>query len=132
MSVTVIPLLTNVTLGEAADDGYWTGTDGYSSEIFRQGNSSQGWLVSKNASETGIFDYFAKASVTLDMSGTGCHLFITMRCDIAPFIDYVHFGNISIELIKNKLLEINPDYKFRFENGGHIGKDKDATLAAYL
>jgi hypothetical protein len=95
MAATVTALLTDVTLGESGDDTYWTGSDGYSGEIYRQGNASQGWIVSKNANETATFDYYAKASATLDMSGTGCHLFITMRCDIAPFIDYVHFGLFS-------------------------------------
>ena len=95
MAATVTALLTDVTLGESTDNGYWTGTDGYSSEIYRQGNASQGWIVAKNASETATFDYYGKASATLDMSGTGVHLFITMRCDIAPFIDYVHFGLYS-------------------------------------
>jgi hypothetical protein len=95
MAVTVTALLTDVTLGEAGDDTYWTGSDGYSTEIYRQGSASQGWIVSKNANETATFDYYSKASATLDMSGTGVHLFITMRCDIAPFIDYVHFGLFS-------------------------------------
>jgi hypothetical protein len=95
MAATVTALLTDVTLGEAADDGYWTGSDGYSSEIYRQGSASQGWVVAKNANETATFDYYAKATATLDMSGTGVHLFVTMRCDIAPFIDYVHIGLFS-------------------------------------
>ena len=95
MAATVTALLTDVTLGESADDTYWTGSDGYSTEIFRQGSSSQGWVVAKNANETATFDYYSKATATLDMSATGVHLFITMRCDVAPFIDYVHFGLYS-------------------------------------
>ena len=39
MAVTVTALLTDVTLGEVADDTYWTGSDGNSQEIFRQGNA---------------------------------------------------------------------------------------------
>jgi len=45
-------------------------------------------------------------------------------------IDYIHFGDIS--LVINKLLEINPNYKFRFENGGHMGKEENEVLVAYL
>jgi hypothetical protein len=95
MAASVTANLTDVTLGESADDTYWTGSDGYSAEIYRQGSASQGWIVSKNSNETATFDYYSKATATLDMSGTGVHLFITMRCDIAPFIDYVHFGLYS-------------------------------------
>ncbi|KPJ97109.1 MAG: hypothetical protein AMJ55_00390 [Gammaproteobacteria bacterium SG8_15] len=63
-----------------------------STEIFQQGTSSEGWIVSKNASETAIFDYYTKNSNTAaDMSATDTHLYIHMRCDIAPFIDYLYF-----------------------------------------
>lgn len=92
MALIVTANLTDITLGEAADDVYWSGEDGYQSEIFRQGSSAQGWVVAKNGNETASFDYYAKATATLNMSATGVHLFITMRCDVAPFIDYVHFG----------------------------------------
>lgn len=47
-------------------------------------------------------------------------------------IDYIYFGNINLEAIKNKLLEINPNYKFQFENGGLLGREKEAFLVAYL
>ncbi len=47
-------------------------------------------------------------------------------------IDYIYFGNISLESMKNKLLEINADYKFKLENGGYIGKEENAVLVAYL
>jgi hypothetical protein len=93
MAATVTANLTDITLGEAADSGNWTGTDGNSTEIFRQGSGSEGWVVSKNANETGTFDaYTNNSNATFDLSGTDVHLYITMRCDIAPFIDYVHFG----------------------------------------
>ncbi len=47
-------------------------------------------------------------------------------------IDYIYFGNISLESMKKKLLEINAHYRFELENGGHIGKEKNAVLVAYL
>ena len=47
-------------------------------------------------------------------------------------IDYIYFGNINLESIKNKLLEINPNYKFALENGGHIGKEINAVLVAFI
>jgi len=47
-------------------------------------------------------------------------------------IDYIYFGNINLENLKNKLLEINSKYKFKFEDGGHLGKEKDAVLVAYF
>lgn len=53
-------------------------------------------------------------------------------------IDYIHhegklsFGNITLESIKNKLLEINPSYRFRFERGGLLGKEDNAILVAYI
>lgn len=88
MAVTVTANLTDVTLGESTDDSYWTGEDGYSTEVYRQGNSAQAWVVSKNASETASFDCYSKSGL-VDMSGSGVHLYITVRCDIAPFIDYL-------------------------------------------
>lgn len=47
-------------------------------------------------------------------------------------IDYTYFGNISLNSMKEKLLEINPNYKFRLERGGHLGKEENVILAAYL
>jgi hypothetical protein len=53
-------------------------------------------------------------------------------------IDYIHhagtelFGNLSLQDIKNKILEINSQYRFAFERGGHLEKEKDAILVAYL
>jgi len=91
MAATVTALLSDITLGESGDSTYWTGTDGQSTEIYRQGSGSEGWVVSKNANETGVFDSFTKNGL-VDMSGTDVHLYITMRCDIAPYIDYVRFA----------------------------------------
>lgn len=88
MAASITPNLTDITLGEAADDGYWSGENGTSTEVFRQGSGAQAWIVSKNSSETAIFDAFSKSGL-LNMSGTGVHLYITVRCDIAPFIDYL-------------------------------------------
>lgn len=42
------------------------------------------------------------------------------------------FGNITLDQVKAKLLEINPSYKFRYEKGGHIENEENAILAAYL
>ena len=47
-------------------------------------------------------------------------------------IDYIYFANINLNNVKNKLLEINSNYKFKFENGGHIGKEENAVLVAYF
>jgi len=91
MAVTVTALLSDITLGESTDSSYWLGTDGASTEIYRQGNASQGWIVSKNANESAVFDSFSKNGL-LDMSGEGCHLYITVRCDIAPYFDYLRVG----------------------------------------
>jgi len=88
MAVTVTPNLTDITLGESTDDSYWTGEDGYSTEVKRQGNSAQAWIVSKNASETANFDCFSKSGL-VNMSAPGTHFYITMRCDIAPYFDYL-------------------------------------------
>ncbi len=53
-------------------------------------------------------------------------------------IDYIHhagtyrFGNVTLESIKEKIFEINPQYRFRLETGGHLGKEQNAILVAYL
>lgn len=53
-------------------------------------------------------------------------------------IDYIHyadtqlFGNVTLQSIKDKLLEINHLYQFRFEKGGHLEKEENAVLVAYL
>lgn len=47
-------------------------------------------------------------------------------------IDYIYFRNVNLNDVKNKLLEINSNYKFRFEDGGHLGREKNAVLAAYF
>lgn len=36
------------------------------------------------------------------------------------------------EALKAKILEINPKYQFRLEQGGHLEHEKEAILAAYL
>ena len=96
MAVTVTPLLTNITLGETGDDGDWGGDIGTAdsqAEIFYQGAGAIGWIVAKNGNETGDYDmYSSNGNAVVDMSGAGVHLFITLRCDIAPFIDYIHIG----------------------------------------
>lgn len=53
-------------------------------------------------------------------------------------IEYIHhagtprFGNVTLESIKEKLLEINPNYRFRYEQGGHLSLEESALLVAYL
>lgn len=42
------------------------------------------------------------------------------------------FGNITKTAIVNKLLEINCNYHFSYEEGGHLEREKDAILVAYL
>lgn len=93
MAATVTANLTDITNGEAADDANWTGEDGNSTEVFRQGAASQAWIVAKNGNETASFDAYSNNSNTAyDLSGTGTHLYVTLKCDIAPYIDYVHIG----------------------------------------
>jgi hypothetical protein len=41
------------------------------------------------------------------------------------------FGNIKLNAITNKLLEIYPHYKFSYETGGHLEKEERAILVAY-
>ena len=45
-------------------------------------------------------------------------------------VDYIYFGNVGVEAIKNKLLEINSDYEFSLETGGHLAREENAILAA--
>lgn len=47
-------------------------------------------------------------------------------------VDYIYYGNIPLELIKEKLLQININYKFKLEKGGHLGQEENSILAAYL
>ena len=47
-------------------------------------------------------------------------------------IDYIYFGNVDIESIKKKLLEINSHYIFKLEKGGHLGREENAVLAAFF
>ena len=93
MSLTVTFDGTTLAEGLSAEAGDWSGTDGISTEVFQQGVSSEGWIVAKNGNETGIYDYYtANGNVAADMSATDTHLYIHLRCDIAPFIDYLYVG----------------------------------------
>ena len=84
---------TTLLEGLSAEAGDWSGTDGISTEVFQQGVSSEGWIVAKNGDETGIYDYYAaNGNVAADMSAADTHLYVHMRCDIAPFIDYLYIG----------------------------------------
>jgi len=52
-------------------------------------------------------------------------------------IDYLSpanacFGNLRIEDVKAKLLEINPMYSFRLEQGGYFGYEDNGVLVAYI
>lgn len=53
-------------------------------------------------------------------------------------IEYIHwagtpfFGGITLQMIKDKLLEINPRYSFTFETGGHLEEETNAILVAYI
>ena len=42
------------------------------------------------------------------------------------------FGNITLDEIKTKILEIDLRYQFNFEKGGHLEKEENALLVAYL
>jgi hypothetical protein len=93
MAATVTANLSDITLGESADSTDWTGTDGASTEVYRQGSASEGWIVAKNGNETGVFDAYANnGNSTYDLSATDTHLYITIKCDVAPYIDYLRFG----------------------------------------
>lgn len=53
-------------------------------------------------------------------------------------IDYIQhagtpeFGEVPVVTIKDKIREINPSYQFTFEQGGHLGKEANAILVAYV
>lgn len=53
-------------------------------------------------------------------------------------IDYVNyagtdaFGGISLDALRNKLLEINSQYRFSMEKGGRLEKEAQAILVAYI
>lgn|GEM_PF-2467391 len=55
----------------------------------------------------------------------------------AILVDYINhagtprFGNVSLETIIAKLLEINPNYKLYFEKGGILGNEDHAVLVAH-
>jgi len=89
MAVTVVPNLTLVAAGTTAQDAYWSGEDGVTTEVFQQGVSAQSWVVAKNALETAVFDYYtANGNIVANVSTADTHLYMHIRCDIAPFIDY--------------------------------------------
>ena len=82
MALTVIPNLTIVSTAESA--GNWTEVTGLDPAIFVQGLNSLSWNVSKNATETAIYDYYTdNGSTTLDMSATDTHIYIWLRCSVA-------------------------------------------------
>jgi len=87
--------LTMVCDGSSGQDSGWTGEDGVNTEIYQQGTSSQVWQIGKNALETAVYDYYSENSNTAaDVSAADTHLYMHIRCDIAPFLDY-----FSIKLI---------------------------------
>ena len=89
MALTIVPDLTLVCDGTTGQDPFWTGEDGVSTEVFQQGTGSQSWLVTKNAIETAVYDYYtANSNTVADTSAANTHLYLHIRCDIAPFIDY--------------------------------------------
>lgn len=53
-------------------------------------------------------------------------------------VEYVHhagkasFGNINIFDIEDHILRINKKYKFAFETGGHLSREPNAVLVAYI
>lgn len=53
-------------------------------------------------------------------------------------IDNIHlaatsaFGMVTLKEIQQKLLEINPNYQFSYETGGHLEKEENAVLVAHL
>lgn len=56
----------------------------------------------------------------------------TILIEYIQYADTELFGNISLDEVKNKLLEINRRYSFAFADGGHLEKDKNAILVAYV
>lgn len=56
----------------------------------------------------------------------------TILVEYIQYADTELFGNISLDEVKNKLLEINRGYRFAFADGGHLEKDKNAILVAYV
>jgi len=53
-------------------------------------------------------------------------------------IDYINyagtdlFGGVTLMQIQQKLLEINPDYVFKFEKGGHLEREENMILVAFI
>lgn len=53
-------------------------------------------------------------------------------------IDYIQhvgtpeFGNVTLETIQCKIREIDSSYQFAFEQGGHLGKEVNAIMVAYI
>lgn len=56
----------------------------------------------------------------------------TILIDYIQYADTELFGNVSLDDVKNKLLEINKKYSFAFADGGHLEKEKNAILVAYI
>jgi hypothetical protein len=56
----------------------------------------------------------------------------TILIEYIQYADTELFGNISLDEVKDKLLEINRRYSFAFADGGHLEKDKNAILVAYV
>lgn len=72
------------------NEGNWTGTDGPDTyNILIQGTNSESWLVSKNASETGVL------AVGRDVSGTGNHVNIWMMSNLTQYLTSIKVQLIS-------------------------------------
>ncbi len=79
-------------------------------------------------------DYVPKNTILNELEAIKDHPINThtIMIDYIQYADTEMFGNISLDAIKNRLLEINRRYSFAFADGGHLEKDKNAILVAYI
>lgn len=93
MAVSVTANLTNIFDGSSATN--WTSGRGVSvsTEVFIQGTNALAGIVAKNTNDTWDYDYYAdNGNTNLNVSATDTHIYFWMKCDIAPFIDYIRLG----------------------------------------
>ena len=56
----------------------------------------------------------------------------TIMIEYIQYEGEYRFGSVSLDEIKEKILTINPYYRFSFEKGGHLEREEKAILVAYL
>lgn len=87
------PGLTEIWDGSSATN--WTSNRGVSvsTEVFIQGTNALGMIVAKNTDDTILYNYRAdNGNSNFDVSATDGHIYMWLKCDIAPFLDTVEIG----------------------------------------